>query len=102
MPYRNEGVNPVLRVIATALAAAALWLSGSAIATADIESPDTVAVSSEIAAPDFSDTKTSILFAGVGGLALGGVIAYWQSRKRRRGEAPGSDSDDPGRRPSER
>ncbi|WP_236147644.1 copper resistance CopC family protein [Mycolicibacterium sp. CH28] len=44
------------------------------------------------AAADGPDTKTSILTAGVAGLALGGVIAFWQSRKRRRNKA--GDSDD--------
>ncbi|MET0451773.1 MAG: copper resistance CopC family protein [Mycobacterium sp.] len=36
------------------------------------------------AAPAGADTKTSVLTAAVAGLALGGVIAFWQSRKRRR------------------
>lgn len=35
------------------------------------------------AAPAGADTKTSVLTAAVAGLALGGVIAFWQSRKRR-------------------
>jgi LPXTG-motif cell wall-anchored protein len=35
-------------------------------------------------APTGSDTTRSLLYAGIAGLAVGGVIAFWQSRKRRR------------------
>lgn len=38
-----------------------------------------------------SDTKTSILTAAVAGLALGGAIAFWQSRKHRRKTAVDED-----------
>jgi methionine-rich copper-binding protein CopC len=35
-------------------------------------------------APTGSDTTRSLLYAGIAGLAVGGVIAFWQARKRRR------------------
>lgn len=49
--------------------------------------PSTAAAPSQ-SAPAGSDTKTTVLSALVAGLALGGAIAFWQSRKhRRRGPA---------------
>ena len=44
-----------------------------------------------------SDTKTTILSAGAAGLAIGGAIAFWQSRRHRRShkfddEPPSSDT----------
>lgn len=38
-----------------------------------------------------SDTTRSMLYAGIAGLAVGGVIAFWQSRKRRRDDVGKSD-----------
>ncbi|MGB3354384.1 MAG: copper resistance CopC family protein [Mycobacterium sp.] len=45
------------------------------------------------AAPEGSDTKASVLTAASVGLALGGVIAFWQHRRRRKNAAnhPGSE-----------
>ncbi|NVN49007.1 Copper resistance protein CopC [Mycolicibacterium hippocampi] len=45
------------------------------------------------AAPAGSDTKASVLTAAGVGLALGGVIAFWQHRRRRKNAAhhPGSE-----------
>lgn len=37
-----------------------------------------------VAAPAGTDTKTSVITAAVAGLALGAIIAFWQSRKHRR------------------
>lgn len=39
-----------------------------------------------------SDTKTTVLTAAVAGLALGGAIAFWQSRKHRRKNADDEDA----------
>ncbi|MGY4711588.1 copper resistance CopC family protein [Mycolicibacterium sp. CBM1] len=47
-------------------------------------SPSTTAAPPAAAPPARPDTKTSILTAGAAGLALGGIIAFWQSRRRRR------------------
>jgi methionine-rich copper-binding protein CopC len=40
------------------------------------------------AAPIGSDTKKSIITAGVAGLLVGAVIAFWQSRRHRRKDVP--------------
>lgn len=44
----------------------------------------TTAAPAPSAASSGPDTRTSILTAAIAGLAVGGVIAFWQSRKRRR------------------
>jgi len=44
------------------------------------------------AAPASSDTKTTVITAGVAGLALGGIIAFWQSRRNRRKNAAADQS----------
>lgn len=62
-----------MRVVATTLTAVTLWICGSPVAAAAADSTG-------------SDTPTSILYAGIAGLAVGGVIAFWQSRKRRRND----------------
>jgi peptidoglycan/LPS O-acetylase OafA/YrhL len=59
------------RVVATTLTAVTLWICGSPVAAAAAESTG-------------SDTTRSMLYAGIAGLAVGGLIAFWQSRKRRR------------------
>lgn len=46
--------------------------------------PSTAAAPPQSASPTGPDTKTSILTAGAIGLALGGAIAFWQSRRHRR------------------
>ena len=86
------------RVVMTTLIACAVWLLGAPAAAADssLVTPQfaTVAVSAdghtladgqpaESAGPAI---PRQILYAGVGGLAVGGVIAFWQSRKRRRND----------------
>lgn len=48
--------------------------------------PSTAAAPSQ-SAPAGTDTKTTVITAAVAGLALGGAIAFWQSRKHRRKEA---------------
>jgi hypothetical protein len=58
-------------VVATTLTAVTLWICGSPVAAAAAESTG-------------SDTTRSMLYAGIAGLAVGGLIAFWQSRKRRR------------------
>lgn len=50
--------------------------------------PSTAAAPPPSAAPASSDTKTTVLSAAVAGLALGGVIAFWQSRRHRRKTPP--------------
>jgi LPXTG-motif cell wall-anchored protein len=60
-----------MRVVVTTSIAWVFWLCGSPVAAAAAESTGT-------------DTTRSILYAGIAGLAVGGVIAFWQSRKRRR------------------
>ncbi len=47
-------------------------------------SPPTTSAAPPTAAPAGADTKTSVITAAVAGLALGGVIVFWQSRKHRR------------------
>ncbi len=42
-------------------------------------------------APLGTDSRTSILAAGIGGLLVGGAIVFWQSRRRRRGNGPERD-----------
>lgn len=49
--------------------------------------PRTAAAPPPSAAPASSDTRTTVLTAAVAGLALGGVIAFWQSRRHRRKNA---------------
>ncbi|WP_445165216.1 hypothetical protein ACTXG7_14885 [Mycolicibacterium sp. Dal123E01] len=49
------------------------WLSTSPMAVAAAES----------AGPAI---PSAVLYAGIAGLAVGGVIAFWQSRKRRRND----------------
>ena len=44
-----------------------------------------------------SDTKASVLTAAGAGLALGGVIAFWQSRRHRRRNAQKHPGSEPGR-----
>ena len=61
------------RVVVTTLTAVTLWICGSPVAAAAAESTG-------------SDTTRSMLYAGIAGLAVGGVIAFWQSRKRRRND----------------
>lgn len=75
------------------------------VAGAPVQTPPTPttagAAPSEAAPPAASagaDTKTSILTAAAAGLALGGAIAFWQSRKRRRKNAV--DEDVPPSKPS--
>lgn len=65
------------------------------IAAVPIEAPPTVTTARAApsaaeppAASGWSDTKTSILTAAAAGLALGGAITFWQSRRHRRKNAP--------------
>ncbi|MGA5465281.1 copper resistance protein CopC [Mycobacterium sp. NPDC050041] len=53
--------------------------------------PSTAAAPPQSASPTGTDTKTSILTAGAIGLALGGAIAFWQSRRHRRKYADDAD-----------
>lgn len=53
-------------------------------ASTAVGAPPTTAPAPPSAAPAGPDTKKSILTAAVAGLALGGAIAFWQSRKHRR------------------
>lgn len=46
--------------------------------------PSPVASPPSTAAPATSDTKTTVITAAIAGLALGGVITFWQSRRHRR------------------
>ena len=50
--------------------------------------PSTTAGPPVSAAPIGSDTKKSIITAGVAGLLVGAVIAFWQSRRHRRKDVP--------------
>jgi methionine-rich copper-binding protein CopC len=52
--------------------------------TSAATAPSATAAPPAAAEPTGSDTTRSILYAGIAGLAVGGVIAFWQSRKRRR------------------
>ncbi|KDE97028.1 copper resistance protein CopC [Mycolicibacterium aromaticivorans JS19b1 = JCM 16368] len=56
------------------------------------EAAPTAASAPQSPSPAGSDTKTSILIAAVAGLVLGGVIALWQSWRRRRARAPLSEA----------
>lgn len=57
-------------------------------AAATTEPAPSAAAEPSESAPAGSDTKTTVITAAVAGLALGGAIAFWQSRKhRRRGPA---------------
>lgn len=89
------------RVVATTLMGLTFWLWGGPVAAAHTSTPSgavivTLSAASESTGPD---TTRSILFAGIAGLAVGGVIAFWQSRKRRqsddreRGGRPDSSDD---------
>ncbi len=62
-----------------------------------IDFPKAAAAPPPSPAPVGSDSKTSILTAGVLGLALGGAIAFWQSRKHRRNNDAGhaDEADEP-------
>lgn len=44
-------------------------------------------------APATSDTRMTVITAGVAGLTLGGIIAFWQSRRNRRRDAAADQSD---------
>lgn len=60
-------------------------------------SPSTTTAEPEPQASAGSDTKTTVLSAGAAGLAIGGAIAFWQSRRHRRShkfydEPPSSDA----------
>ncbi len=55
--------------------------------TSAAAAPSTAAPPPSTAAPATSDTKTTVITAGAAGLALGGVIAFWQSRRNRRKSA---------------
>ncbi|SEH55172.1 Copper-binding protein CopC (methionine-rich) [Mycolicibacterium rutilum] len=57
------------------------------ISTSAAAAPSTAAPPPSTAAPATSDTKTTVITAGAAGLALGGVIAFWQSRRNRRKSA---------------
>ena len=46
--------------------------------------PSTAASPPSASAPATSDTRTTVITAAVAGLALGGAIAFWQSRRNRR------------------
>ncbi|BBY96443.1 hypothetical protein MGALJ_61120 (plasmid) [Mycobacterium gallinarum] len=46
--------------------------------------PSTAASPPSASTPATSDTRTTVITAAVAGLALGGVIAFWQSRRQRR------------------
>ncbi len=63
--------------------------------TAAIASPDTETAAPSSAAPAGADTKTSVLSAAAAGLALGGVIVFWQSRKHRRQAAAAEEAPRP-------
>ena len=58
-------------------------------ATSVAVAPTTTAAPAASTESSGPDTRTSILTAAVAGLAVGGVIAFWQSRKRRRNNAGG-------------
>lgn len=61
--------------------------------------PVTTAEPAEPSAPVGVDTKQSIIIAGAGGLLLGALIAFWQSRRHRRKYLPldePRDGDGPG------
>ncbi|MBJ7341066.1 MAG: copper resistance protein CopC [Mycolicibacterium sp.] len=45
--------------------------------------PSVASAPPESSGPLGSDSKTSVLLAAAAGLTLGGVIVFWQSRKRR-------------------
>ncbi|MCX2929670.1 hypothetical protein ORI20_05260 [Mycobacterium sp. CVI_P3] len=89
-----------LRVIVTALMALTfgLWAGPvvgahtSLIASA-AAAPSVTAAPPAAAEPTGSDTARSMLYAGIAGLAVGGVIAFWQSRKRRRDNVGKSDEE---------
>lgn len=49
--------------------------------------PTTASAPPQSVSPEGSDTKPSILTAAVAGLALGGAIVFWQSRRRRQRNA---------------
>lgn len=53
-------------------------------AAAPTEPAPSAAAAPPQSAPAGSDTKTTVISALVAGLALGGAIAFWQSRKQRR------------------
>ncbi len=52
-------------------------------ASAPTELAPSAAAAPSQSAPAGSDTKTTVITAAVAGLALGGAIAFWQSRKHR-------------------
>ncbi|TQR87679.1 copper resistance protein CopC [Mycobacterium hodleri] len=54
---------------------------------ASTEPTPSAAAAPSQSAPAGSDTKTTVITALVAGLALGGAIAFWQSRKHRRNGA---------------
>jgi uncharacterized membrane protein len=89
-------MNAAGRIVVTSLVALAFWISGAGISAAHPMSSGSVTLTAAAA-----DTKTSVLTAGAAGLALGGVIAFWQSRKQRRkntvfDEVPPADPPKPG------
>ncbi|WP_319434329.1 hypothetical protein [Mycobacterium sp. RTGN5] len=69
-----------LRVVVTTLTALTFWLLGSPVAAATAESGG-------------SDSTRSMLYAGIAGLAVGGVIAFVQSRRRRRNDVEEPDGE---------
>lgn len=58
-----------------------------ATSTPTAVAPNTATPLPPSASPTTSDTKATVLTAAVAGLALGGVIAFWQSRRHRRKNA---------------
>lgn len=64
----------------------------SSATTSATAAPSTSATPAPSTASSGPDTKTSLLTAAVAGLAVGGVIAFWQSRKRRRSNGGNPDS----------
>ncbi len=65
----------------------------SASPTSTAASPTTTAPTAS--GPLGSDTKTSVLTAAAIGLTLGGLIAFWQSRRHRRNNTPNDEPPSP-------
>jgi copper resistance protein C len=66
--------------------------AAASVAPSASASPTTTAAPPTSSGPLGSDTKGTVITAAIAGLALGGVIAFWQSRRHRSRDEPRDES----------